>query len=47
MSPKASLPDGRIGNQDKWKAAKAIADKNNIGFRILTEEGLRKLGYTG
>jgi hypothetical protein len=34
-------------NQDKWKAAKAIADKNNIGFRILTEEGLRKLGYTG
>lgn len=32
-------------NQDKWKAAKAVADKNNIGFRILTEEGLRKLGY--
>ena len=31
-------------NQDKWKAAKAIADKNNIGFRILTEDGLRKLG---
>lgn len=32
-------------NIDKWKAAKAVADKNKINFRILTEEGLRKLGY--
>ena len=32
-------------NQDKWKAASALADKRGINFRILTENGLRKLGY--
>jgi hypothetical protein len=31
-------------NQDKWKAAKHIAEKNGCKFRILTEDGLRKLG---
>lgn len=34
-------------NQDKWKAASATADKMGITFRILTEDGLRKLGYKG
>lgn len=34
-------------NQDKWKAAKALADKRNIKFKILTEDGLRALGFTG
>ncbi|ADG60058.1 head closure [Acinetobacter phage Acj9] len=31
-------------NQDKWKAAKALADKRGIIFRVLTEDGLRKMG---
>ena len=31
-------------NQCKWKAAKELADKKNITFRVLTEDGLRKLG---
>lgn len=31
-------------NQDKWKAAKALADKRGMTFRVLTEDGLRKLG---
>lgn len=34
-------------NQDKWKAAKATADKMGIFFRILTEDGLKKLGFKG
>lgn len=34
-------------NQDKWKAASALADKMNIKFRILTEDGLRALGFKG
>lgn len=32
-------------NTDKWRAAKALADKRGLKFRILTEDGLRKLGY--
>lgn len=31
-------------NSDKWSAAKALADKRGVKFRILTENGLRKLG---
>ncbi len=31
-------------NLDKWKAAKELADKRNIIFRVLTEDGLRALG---
>ncbi|QHB48313.1 head closure [Acinetobacter phage vB_AbaM_Kimel] len=31
-------------NLDKWKAAQALAEKRNVKFRVLTEEGLRKLG---
>lgn len=34
-------------NSDKWKAAQKVAEKNNINFRLLTEDGLRKLGWTG
>ncbi|WKC55851.1 hypothetical protein R31_131 [Klebsiella phage R3_1] len=34
-------------NVDKWKAAQKTADKMGITFRILTEEGLRKLGFKG
>lgn len=34
-------------NTDKWKAAKATADKMGIEFRILTEIGLKKLGWKG
>lgn len=34
-------------NCDKWKAASAVAEKRNIKFRVLTEDGLRKLGYKG
>lgn len=31
-------------NQNKWQAAKALADKRNVIFRVLTEDGLRSLG---
>lgn len=31
-------------NSDKWRAAKALADKRKMTFRLLTEDGLRKLG---
>ncbi|EQA7786707.1 TnsA endonuclease N-terminal domain-containing protein [Acinetobacter baumannii] len=31
-------------NQNKWKAAKDLADKRKVHFRVLTEDGLRKLG---
>lgn len=31
-------------NTDKWKAAKSLADKRGIIFRLLTEDGLKKLG---
>lgn len=31
-------------NQNKWKAAKALADKRDVTFRVLTEDGLRKMG---
>lgn len=34
-------------NTDKWKAAKAAADKGNITFKILTEDGLRQMGFKG
>lgn len=34
-------------NVDKWKAAFKYAEANNIKFRVLTEDGLRKLGFTG
>lgn len=34
-------------NSDKWKAAKSTADKMGINFRILTEDGLKKLGFKG
>lgn len=34
-------------NCDKWKAAKAAADKMNIKFRLITEPALKKLGYKG
>lgn len=34
-------------NTDKWKAASALAEKRNIKFRLLTEDGLRRLGYKG
>lgn len=34
-------------NQDKWLAAKRLADKKGIKFRVLTEQGLKKLGYLG
>lgn len=32
-------------NSDKWKAAKRYADSKGYIFRILTEDGLKKLGY--
>ena len=34
-------------NQDKWKAAKSVADKMGIEFRIITEDSLRRLGWKG
>ncbi|BBC78216.1 head closure [Escherichia phage EcS1] len=34
-------------NQDKWKAAQATADKMGIIFRVLTEDGLKKIGWRG
>lgn len=34
-------------NQCKWKAAQKVAEKNNIQFRLLTEDGLKKLGWKG
>lgn len=34
-------------NTDKWKAAQATANKMGITFRILTENGLKKLGWKG
>lgn len=34
-------------NMDKWKAAKKVADKMNIEFRLITEDALKKLGYKG
>lgn len=34
-------------NTDKWKAAKAAADKHGINFRLITEDSLRKLGWKG
>lgn len=34
-------------NTDKWKAAKRVADNRGIKFRVLTEHGLKKLGYAG
>lgn len=32
-------------NVDKWKAAKTFAESRKMNFRILSEAGLRKLGY--
>lgn len=34
-------------NSDKWKAAKATADKMGINFRLITEHSLKKLGWKG
>ena len=34
-------------NQDKWSAAQKVAEKNNIKFRLLTEDGLKRLGWKG
>lgn len=34
-------------NSDKWKAALAVAEKNNINFRLITEDGLKRLGWKG
>jgi hypothetical protein len=34
-------------NQDKWSAAQKVAKKNNIKFRLLTEDGLKRLGWKG
>ncbi|MFP9219642.1 TnsA endonuclease N-terminal domain-containing protein, partial [Enterococcus faecalis] len=34
-------------NTDKWKAAQSLAEKRGIKFRILTEDGLRALGFKG
>ncbi|QQG32187.1 head completion protein [Citrobacter phage CkP1] len=34
-------------NTDKWKAALKVAEKNNVNFRLLTEDGLRRLGWKG
>lgn len=34
-------------NMDKWKAASALAEKKNIKFRVLTEDGLKRLGFKG
>lgn len=34
-------------NNDKWAAAKKAADKNNIMFRLITEDSLKKLGWKG
>lgn len=31
-------------NCNKWEAAKRLADKRGITFRVLTEVGLRKMG---
>lgn len=31
-------------NVAKWNAAKALADKRKVIFRVLTEDGLRKMG---
>lgn len=31
-------------NSDKWVAAEKVATKHNITFRLLTENGLRRLG---
>lgn len=33
-----------VVNQDKWKAATIFAEKKGMIFRVLTEDGLRKLG---
>lgn len=34
-------------NNDKWQAAMKTAEKNNIKFRLLTEDGLKRLGWKG
>lgn len=34
-------------NNDKWAAAQKVAEKNNVQFRLLTEDGLKKLGWKG
>lgn len=34
-------------NQDKWKAAQRLAEANNINFKIITEDGLKMLGWKG
>lgn len=34
-------------NHDKWKATMAFAEKNDIEFRLLTENSLKKLGWKG
>lgn len=31
-------------NCDKWKAAKQLADKRGLSFKVLTEDGLRSMG---
>lgn len=33
-------------NTDKWSAAEAVAKKHGIHFRLLTENGLKRLGMT-
>lgn len=34
-------------NIDKWKAAKQVADKMNISFKLVTERSLKQLGWKG
>lgn len=34
-------------NTDKWTAASALAEKKGMKFKVLTEVGLKRLGYTG
>ncbi|AKA61997.1 head completion protein [Proteus phage vB_PmiM_Pm5461] len=34
-------------NSDKWKAAKKLADKMNLQFKIVTESSLKTMGWKG
>ena len=34
-------------NSDKWKAAKKLADKMNLQFKIVTERSLKTMGWKG
>jgi hypothetical protein len=34
-------------NNDKWKAALNLAEKSNVKFRLITEDGLKRLGWKG